>query len=136
MTRRYRQIELEEHKALRWRPPPAGELDGASSDDGSVVGSLLGGRESDDGSVASLASSVSRFSSAQSLASTAASQLAFACSSRFRCALGCMVVENVPFFRAMADGASLREDLDKYEVASTPAQRGRGPPRTGRGPRY
>ena len=70
----YRQIELEEHKALRWRPPPAGELDGGSSDDGSVVGSLRGAtRESDDGSVGSLASSVSRFSSAQSLASTAAS---------------------------------------------------------------
>ena len=43
------------------------------------------------------------------LTSAAVSQLAFAFSSRFDCALGCTIVENVPFFRAMADGVIARE---------------------------
>ena len=38
--------------------------------------------------------------------------------------------------RAIKDGSTLREDLDKYEVAPTATSRGRGPPRTGRGGRY
>ena len=43
------------------------------------------------------------------LTSAAVSQLAFAFSSRFDCALGCTIVENIPFFRAMADGVIARE---------------------------